>query len=161
MVCGGHAVRSADAETGNERTLCERCVVYCEGRRSEPVARDEAVACASCERFVCERHQARCDVDGKVHCSAHLARTERSRRLVCETDRATCEHEPEAIVAADEVRRCETCDRASCTEHAAACAADGAWHCLEHLTPLEGRLGEYACARHRGALEPEHRDPRR
>jgi hypothetical protein len=42
-------------------------------------------------------------VDQQVHCSKHLVHTDQSQRLVCETDRSTCAHEPDSNFAADEV----------------------------------------------------------
>lgn len=125
QVCASHAATSTDESPKGSRRLCSQCAVYCEGRRSEPVGRDEAVECATCERFVCEQHQATCDVDGKVHCSAHLARTDQSRRLVCETDRASCAHEPDTVFAADEVSPCPVCERLACPAHLHECARCG------------------------------------
>jgi hypothetical protein len=121
-VCASHAV-------GNRR-LCSQCVVYCEGRRSEPVGRDEAVECATCQRFVCEKHQATCDIDGKVHCSSHLARTDQSRRLVCEAHRFCCAHEADAVFAADEVTACPVCERKACPPHVQECTSCGRRVCV-------------------------------
>jgi hypothetical protein len=129
-VCASHTVRSAAAAPMGSRRLCAECVVHCEGGRNEPVGRDEAVRCASCERFVCGRHQASCDVDGEVHCSSHLARADWSRRLVCERDRATCAHEPEAIFAVDEVTACPVCARRACSTHLRECAHCGRPVCV-------------------------------
>ncbi len=148
-VCASHAVATAEGAPQGSRRLCPQCVVGCEGRQSEPVGRDEAVACASCDRFVCEEHQVACEVDNAVHCSTHLTRTDRSRRLVCAADRGRCDHEGDAVFAADEVAPCVTCARSACEEHAAACAEDGAWHCRAHLAPLTDRPGAYACEAHR------------
>jgi hypothetical protein len=89
------------------------------------------VACATCERFVCEQHQASCDVDGKVHCSAHLARTDGSRRLVCEADRSSCAHEVDVVFAADEVSACPVCARQACPAHRHECASCGRKVCVE------------------------------
>jgi hypothetical protein len=97
------------------------------------VGRDEALECASCERFVCSAHQAICDIDGEAHCPSHLARTEQSQRLVCESDRASCAHEPDVVFAADEVIGCPVCARHACTAHTKVCAncgrrvCDGEW----------------------------------
>jgi hypothetical protein len=120
-VCASHAVTSADDAPMGSRRLCAQCVVHCEGRRSEPVGRDEATECATCDRFVCEKHQATCDLDDKVHCSTHLARTDQSRRLVCEADRSTCGQEPDSIFAADEVTACPVCARSACPAHVHEC----------------------------------------
>jgi hypothetical protein len=120
-VCASHAATSTGEAPKGSRRLCSQCAVYCEGRRREPVGRDEAVECATCERFVCETHQATCDVDGKVHCSSHLARTDQSRRLVCETDRASCAHDADAVFAADEVTTCPICTRQACPAHMHEC----------------------------------------
>lgn len=129
-VCASHAVASADDAPMGSRRLCAQCVVHCEGRRSEPVGRDEAVECATCDRFVCEKHQATCDVDGKVHCSTHLARTDQSRRLVCEADRSTCAHEPDSIFAADELTPCPVCARSACRAHVRECNNCGRQACV-------------------------------
>jgi hypothetical protein len=129
-VCGTHATTTASEAPKGGRRLCSRCVVHCEGRRSEPVGRDESVACATCERFVCEKHQATCDVDGNVHCSAHLVRTDQSRRNVCETDRSACVHEPDAVFAADEVVTCPVCARAACPAHVQECGNCGRRMCV-------------------------------
>jgi antitoxin component of MazEF toxin-antitoxin module len=129
-VCASHAEWTVETAPGESRRLCTQCVVHCEGRRNEPVGRDEAVACASCERFVCERHQATCDVDGEVHCSSHLARTDHSRKLVCGAHRATCAHESETTFAADEVVGCPICGRKACSAHVRACAHCGRRVCI-------------------------------
>lgn len=129
-VCASHAVTSADDAPMGSRRLCAQCVVHCEGRRSEPVGRDEAMACATCDRFVCEKHQATCDLDGKVHCSTHLARTDQSRRLVCEADRSTCAHEPDSVFAADEVAVCPVCARSACRAHVQECTSCGRPVCV-------------------------------
>ncbi|MDQ3996202.1 MAG: hypothetical protein M3303_04210 [Gemmatimonadota bacterium] len=122
QVCASHAVGT--------RLLCSECVVYCEGRRSEPVGRDEAVECATCERFVCDQHQETCDVDEKVHCSTHLARTDQSRRLVCEADRSPCAHEPDVVFATDEVTACPVCARQACPAHVQECTSCGRRVCV-------------------------------
>ena len=154
-VCASHAVTSADAAPRGSRRLCSRCVVHCEGRRSEPVGRDEVVRCESCERFACERHQAACAVDGKVHCSTHLVRADESRRLICEAHRAACDHEPDGVFAADEVRRCASCGKLACAAHGGACGGDGGWHCLVHLAPLQDRPDSLACEQHRTVCHVE------
>jgi hypothetical protein len=128
-VCASHATASADDAPLGSRRLCARCVVYCEGRRSEPVGRDEAVECATCDRFVCEKHQATCELDAKVHCSTHLARTDGSRRLICEADRSTCAHEPDSIFAVDEVATCPVCARSACRAHVHECTNCGRQVC--------------------------------
>jgi hypothetical protein len=140
-VCATHATTTAPEAPKGGRRLCSRCVVHCEGRRSEPVGRDESVACVTCERFVCETHQAICDVDGAVHCSAHLVRTDQSRRLVCETDRSTCVHDPDAIFAADEVVPCPVCARAACPAHLQHCG-----NCGRRVCVGEWQAGTSRCA---------------
>jgi hypothetical protein len=135
QVCASHTVVSGDDAPLGSRRLCPQCVVHCEGRRSEPVGRDEAAECSTCERFVCERHKATCAVDGKVHCSTHLTRTDESRRLVCEADRAACAHEPEAILAADEVSACPVCARQACPAHVQECTSCGRRVCVGEWEP--------------------------
>jgi hypothetical protein len=149
MVCESHSGQSTSSSPRGVRRFCSQCVVYCEGGKNEPVGRDEVVRCASCERSVCEIHQAKCAVDGQVHCSSHLRRTDRSRRLVCESDRATCKYEPEAVLALDEVVKCATCGAVACSEHAGVCIEDGKPHCKHHLAPLKDRSGALGCATHR------------
>jgi hypothetical protein len=148
-VCASHARQSTPGSPRGVRRFCPQCVVYCEGGKNEPVGRDEVVRCASCERSVCEVHQAKCAVDGRVHCSTHLRRTDRSRRLVCQADRAICTQEPEAIFAADEVAECATCPATVCTVHTGVCIEDGTRYCMHHLAPLKDRAGALGCAAHR------------
>jgi hypothetical protein len=170
--CATHAVMSADDAPMGRRRLCAQCVVYCEGRRSEPVGRDEAMQCATCDRFVCTQHQTTCDLDGKVHCSTHLARTDQSRRMVCETDRSTCAHEPDSIFAADEVTPCPVCARSACPAHVQECkncgrqVCAGEWEetssqcatCRQlapYLTPSAAELAAAAEATEGRAPEPK------
>ena len=148
-VCTAHARQSPPASPKGSRRLCSSCVTYCEGGTGEPVGRDEVTRCASCERSVCLVHQATCAVDGQVHCSTHLRRTDRTRRLVCERDRAVCVHERDAILAADEVVPCATCGRAACVTHTGLCTEDARRHCATHLSPLADRPGAAACEAHR------------
>lgn len=149
VVCVSHASQSAPSSSRGVRRLCPECVVYCEGGKNEPVGRDEVVRCASCERSVCEAHQAKCSVDGNVHCSSHLRRTDRTRRLVCASDRAVCIREPEAVFATDEVGECVTCGADVCAVHAGDCVADGKHHCMQHLVRLTDLPEALACAEHR------------
>jgi hypothetical protein len=149
VVCATHAVMTSAGSPLGARRLCRECTVYCQGGRSEAVGRDEVTQCASCERSVCSIHRAVCVVDQQVHCSTHLRRTDRSRRLVCATHRVTCAHEPEAVLASDEVGSCGTCGAAVCQQHTGACIEDGGRHCLTHLSPLKDRGGAFACEAHR------------
>jgi hypothetical protein len=148
LVCDRHAKQSHVNAPKGSRRLCSNCVRTCEGGTGEVVGPDEVTGCASCDRVVCERHQARCDVDKQVHCSSHLRRADRSRRLVCERDRATCIHEPNAILASDEVVLCATCGGSTCPTHSAACVVDGLRHCSSHLAPVRDRPGQVACGSH-------------
>src|SRR5205807_1848427 len=110
-VCNRHAQRShADAPKGSRR-LCAACLRYCEGGTNEPVGVDEVASCASCRKSVCAAHQAVCAVDEQVHCSPHLRRVDRSRRLVCARHRSACAEEPAALFASDEVAACPICGR--------------------------------------------------
>ena len=124
VVCATHAVRSDSSAPKGERRLCLDCAVYCEGKSNEPVGRDEAVRCSSCEAFVCATHRAACVVDQLVHCSTHLRRADRSRRLVCERHRGQCGHEPAVVFASDEVAACAACGTSVCDAHARTCVAD-------------------------------------
>ena len=149
VVCNRHAEQSsADAPKGSRR-LCATCLRHCEGGSNEPVGMDEVTQCASCDKSVCTAHQAVCVVDGQVHCSQHLRRTDQSRRLVCEQHRGACTHEPEAIFASDEVAACASCGQPVCAGHSAQCVRDGFRHCVTHLEPLLDENGSYACEAHR------------
>ena len=121
VVCTAHAVRSNSRAPKGERRLCLECRVYCEGKTHEPVGRDEAVRCTSCEEFVCVNHRAACVVDQLVHCSTHLRRADRSRRLVCERHRGECVHEPDVVFASDEVAPCPACGKSVCDAHGGTC----------------------------------------
>ncbi len=121
VVCAAHAVRSDSSAPKGERRLCLECMVYCEGRLNEPVGRDEAARCASCETLVCANHRAECVVDLLVHCSKHLRRADRSRRLVCERHRGECEHEVGVVFASYEVAPCRSCGKSVCEAHAGTC----------------------------------------
>jgi hypothetical protein len=112
---------------------------------------DEVTRCASCDKSVCTAHQAVCVVDGQVHCSQHLRRTDRSRRLVCARHRGACAEEPMAVFASDEVGACASCGKLVCAGHSAECVADGERHCLTHLEPLLDATDAYGCPAHRTA----------
>lgn len=123
--------------------------MQCEGGSSEPIGLDEAIRCASCDRYVCERHKVACAVDGKPHCSRHLRRSDRGGRLVCDQHRATCAEEPASILASDEVEPCRTCGKVICETHGGTCETDGGRHCQSHLQPLRDRAGRQGCEVHR------------
>jgi len=146
--CAEHGTQTAADAPRGSRWLCSQCVVFCEGGTNEPVGIDEVAECDSCERYVCERHQAVCVVDGKVHCSRHLRRTDHSRRLVCEKHRATCDLEPGAILATDEVTNCSLCGKNVCERHAGICDVHNERFCLEHLKPLLDTQGDMGCEEH-------------
>jgi hypothetical protein len=148
-VCKAHGVQTHEDAPMGSRWLCGACTVYCEGGSNEPVGLDEVERCTSCERYVCNHHAVSCVVDGRLHCSRHLRRSDRSGRLVCEAHRAACADEPDAILAADEVAACATCARAVCGEHGGDCTVDGARHCRSHLSTLRDQTGRLACERHR------------
>jgi hypothetical protein len=96
-------------------------------------------------------------VDQQVHCSKHLRRADRSRRLICETHRAQCGHEPHVIFASDEVTACGTCGTPTCDEHGGVCAGDGLRHCKRHLAKLNDTASEYGCERHRSVCHVDKR----
>jgi len=149
VVCNRHAEQSgADAPKGSRR-LCAACLKYCEGGTNEPVGVDEVTECASCGKSVCTAHQAVCVVDGQVHCSRHLRRTDKSRRLVCGRHRAGCVEEPSALFATDEVGACASCGKLVCAGHSAECVEDGLRHCVTHLEVLHDATGSYGCVEHR------------
>ena len=121
VVCNRHAERShAEAPKGS-RHLCATCLRHCEGGTNEPVGVDEVAQCASCGKSVCTAHQAVCVVDGQVHCSPHLRRTDTSQRLVCARHRGACAYEPGVLFATDEVGACPICGKSVCEGHRAAC----------------------------------------
>ncbi len=141
VVCNRHAQQSrTDAPKGSRR-LCTACVRFCEGGTNEPVGVDEVTQCASCGKSVCTAHQAVCVVDGQVHCSRHLHRTDASRRLVCGAHRAACAEEPEEIFAADEVAACPVCGTGACAQHRAACA-----HCGRQVCAADLQQQSHRCA---------------
>ena len=132
-VCNRHAQHSqADAPKGSRR-LCAACIRYCEGGTNEPVGVDEVAPCATCGKSVCTAHQAVCAVDGQVHCSPHLRRVDRSRRLVCARHRAACAEEPAALFASDEVAACPICGRGTCDLHRVSCGYCGRSVCSAEL----------------------------
>lgn len=150
VTCSEHATQTGEDAPRGSRRLCSKCVVFCEGGTNEPVGIDEVTACESCDRYVCEKHQSVCAVDGLVHCSTHLRRSDRSRRLVCEQHRASCHLEPRAIFASDEVTECASCGKAVCERHAGICVVHNQQFCLEHLVPLLDTRGDMGCAEHHG-----------
>ena len=149
LVCNRHAEQSDAAAPKGSRRLCAACLKHCEGGTHEAVGVDEVARCASCGKSVCTAHQSVCGVDGQVHCSQHLRRTDRSRRLVCGQHRTACAHEPAAIFASDEVGACASCGKLVCAGHSAECVADKLRHCVAHLEPLVDANGSYGCAEHR------------
>ena len=157
VICATHAAKSLPDSPRGSRRLCRDCVVYCEGGSNEPVGRDEVVRCASCEKHVCQNHQAVCAVDQQVHCSKHLRRADRSRRLTCETHRAQCGHEPHVIFASDEVAPCGTCGTPTCAEHGGVCTGDSLRHCRRHLAKLNDTESEYGCEKHRSVCHVDKR----
>ncbi len=134
VVCNRHAEQSDAAAPKGSRRLCTACLRHCEGGSNEPVGVDEVAACASCGKSVCTAHLAVCVVDEQVHCSQHLRRTDRSRRLVCGKHRAACgAEEPTALFASDEVQACPVCGKDSCRDHRAACSHCGRQVCTADL----------------------------
>src|SRR5438067_1531764 len=132
-VCNRHAQHShADAPKGSRR-LCAACIRYCEGGTNEPVGVDEVAPCVTCGKSVCTAHQAVCAVDGQVHCSPHLRRVDRSRRLVCARHRGACAEEAAALFASDELAACPICGRGICELHRVACAYCGRSVCNAEL----------------------------
>ena len=148
-LCRAHAIQTGVDAPRGQRWLCDRCVVLCEGGSDEPVGRDETVRCVSCERHVCDRHRVVCAVDGRVHCSRHLRKSDRSGRLVCEEHRAECREEPGSIMASDEVRSCASCGKDVCDVHGGECVEDAERHCVSHLSSLADLPGRRACEQHR------------
>lgn len=156
--CRRHSTMSHQESPRGPRTLCGECVVFCEGATSEPVGRDEVEMCGTCDRFVCELHQTQCVVDERSHCSAHIRRTDRSRRFVCDRHTARCDHESrEVVFATSEVHACVECGWTGCESHAAMCHADQRWHCLSHLESLTDDVNAFGCEDHRSICHVDGR----
>ncbi len=151
-VCNRHAQQSDAAAPKGSRRLCTACLRYCEGGTNEPVGVDEVAPCASCGKSVCTAHQAVCAVDGQVHCSLHLRRVDRSRRLVCARHRAGCAEEPAALFASDEVATCPICGRGTCEQHRAACGHCGRSVCSAELSAESQRCA--TCAQLAAVSDP-------
>ncbi len=134
VVCNRHAERSHAAAPKGSRRLCAACLRHCEGGTNEPVGVDEVAHCASCGKTVCTAHQGVCAVDGQVHCSPHLRRTDQSQRLVCARHRAACALESGTLFAADEVGACPICGKGVCQTHRAACAHCGRSVCAADVS---------------------------
>jgi hypothetical protein len=147
-VCDEHGARTAEASPRGERRLCLQCVRHCEGGTNEPVGMDEVTRCTSCDKYVCEHHGSTCAVDQTVHCSKHLRRTDRSRRLVCQEHRTHCALEPEAIFASDEAQVCAGCGEHACDRHSQVCIEDGKRFCEKDIVPLRNEPGQFACREH-------------
>ena len=152
VVCNRHAQQSgADAPKGSRR-LCTACLKYCEGGTNEPVGVDEVTECASCGRSVCTAHQAVCVVDGQVHCSQHLRRTDTSRRLVCARHKASCVEEARTLFASDEVETCPVCGKDACVRHRTACGYCGRQVCTADLRQQSRRCA--TCVQLAAIAEP-------
>ena len=134
VVCNRHAERSHAAAPKGSRRLCAACLRHCEGGTNEPVGVDEVAHCASCGKTVCTAHQGVCAVDGQVHCSPHLRRTDQSQRLVCARHRAACALESGTLFAADEVGACPICGKGVCQTHRAACVHCGRSVCAADVS---------------------------
>jgi hypothetical protein len=157
-VCQCHVVMSHEDSPRGARMLCSKCVVFCEGATSEPIGRDEAEPCGTCGKYICARHQVCCVVDGKPHCSNHIRRSDRSRRFICGSHAATCDHEqPDVVFAADEVHGCVECARVSCDTHGAACHEDQRWHCREHMVVLHDLVEAVGCGVHHSVCHVDGR----
>ena len=152
VVCNRHAQQSRPDAPKGSRRLCTACLRYCEGGTNEPVGVDEVTPCASCSKSVCTAHQAVCGVDGHVHCSRHLHRTDASRRLVCGEHRAACAEEPGAVLASDEVEACPVCGRDACAQHRAACGYCGRQVCTADLAQQSRRCA--TCAQLAAIADP-------
>ena len=133
-MCNRHAERSHAAAPKGSRRLCAACLRHCEGGTNEPVGVDEVAHCASCGKTVCTAHQGVCAVDGQVHCSPHLRRTDQSQRLVCARHRAACALESGTLFAADEVGACPICGKGVCQTHRAACVHCGRSVCAADVS---------------------------
>lgn len=157
VVCTAHGVDTGPGSPKGARRLCRECTLYCEGGSNEPVGRDEAIRCGTCQKSVCTNHQALCAVDQQVHCSKHLRRADRSRRLSCEKHRAQCSVELHVIFASDEISTCASCRKAICEDHGAVCRVDGERHCSTHLVKLLDTVSDYGCDKHRSVCHVDQR----
>jgi hypothetical protein len=147
-VCDAHATTTTVGSSRGIRRLCANCACPCAGGAHESVGRDEVARCASCDKDVCEAHQASCAVDERIHCAKHMRRTHGSRRLVCAEHASECVYEEGVILASDEVTPCTACGRHACTKHSRECAEDGKQYCHEHSFLLRGEPGKFACESH-------------
>jgi hypothetical protein len=154
LVCNRHVQQSRPDAPKGSRRLCTACVRYCEGGTNEPVGVDEVTQCASCSKSVCTAHQAVCVVDGHVHCSRHLHRTDASRRLVCGEHRAACAEEPSAVFASDEVEACPVCGKDACVQHRAACGYCGRQVCTADLAQQSPSRRCATCAQLAAIADP-------
>lgn len=150
-MCRTHANQSAVTAPLGQRWLCPGCTVLCEGGQDEPVGLDEVVRCASCSQHICVTHQSICAVDGAIHCSKHLRKSDRSGRLACETHRSACDDEPHSVLAIDELTKCSSCGRTVCDGHGATCSVDGNFHCSSHLLSPNSARDKRLCETHRAA----------
>ena len=148
-MCKGHALQSSAYAPLGQRWLCKECTVYCEGGQNEPVGLDEAVRCATCHNHICQIHQAICAVDGAVHCSKHLRKSDHTGRLLCTTHRASCADEPHSVLGIDEVNGCKSCGRSVCAQHSGVCEVDGFSHCCSHLLRTNSKPYAMLCDIHR------------
>lgn len=148
-LCKAHSTATLPSAPLGQRWLCSDCVVFCEGGQNEPVGLDEVTRCSTCTGYICSVHLAHCSVDGEVHCSKHLRRSDRSGMTVCMSHRATCEDEPHSVLASTEVAACSTCGRIVCDLHGGTCASDKERHCASHLRPLPDEPDILLCEKHR------------
>ena len=147
-VCEEHSTLTSMSAPRGQRRLCGECVQSCEGGRTEHVGVDEVTRCTTCGKSVCENHRSTCAIDESVHCSTHLRRTDRSRRLVCEAHRDECDFEPDAVFASDEVGACAACERRACGQHAHTCVEDGRRYCDKDSVMLRNEPGRFICRAH-------------
>ena len=152
VICNRHAEQSDAGAPKGSRRLCAECLRHCEGGANEPVGADEVAECASCGKPVCTAHASQCAVDGHVHCSQHLRRTDRSHRLVCTRHRVSCALEPMAVFATDELETCPVCGKGTCTEHLAVCSYCGRQVCMADLNQESGHCA--TCAQLAATPEP-------
>ena len=152
VICNRHAEQSDAGAPKGSRRLCAECLRHCEGGANEPVGADEVTECASCGKPVCTAHASQCAVDGHVHCSQHLRRTDRSHRVVCTRHRVACTLEPMAVFASDELQACPVCGKGTCIEHRAVCSHCGRQVCMADLQQESGHCA--TCAQLATTPEP-------
>lgn len=175
-VCrAGHAIGAectSSCSVCNERFCSEHghsaCVVD-----GQPVCREHASECWSCDRIHCDTHTARCE-DGdhsactgcigvcgscsRSVCWKHATPTHDGSpygaRLLCRGCIVYCEGSTAEPIGRDEAAPCGTCGKHICERHQVRCVVDGQPHCSKHLRRSD-RSRRFICESHIAACGHE------